>query len=237
MRWEMSIPLLILLCLCGCYDIHKDELGYYENGTLYLWSGGSGDGEMVDGKKEGFWTLRDSSRNMTSQGRFEADVMAGDWSFYYADGAVQSKGPFVKDLPNGTWSYFFNNGALASSGNMKEGARDGDWRFYFANGDVMSQGAFTAGKRVETWAFFYQGGGPKETRLYKNEQNLLIRSFSPEGTPMVVDGTGPYTYIDNGFIREKGAYQDSLPVGEWEYYDAQGNFVEKKTFEAAEANP
>ena len=243
MHREIATLILILplILLGGCYNIHKDELGYYEEGTLYLWSGGSGTGEMQEGKKEGYWTIRDENRNISGQGAFEKDQMQGQWIFFFPAGGKKSEGPFTHDQPHGEWVYYYENGQPESTGVMENGEKKGYWRYFYPSGNLMSIGQLEAGQRTGKWEFFYDrselqtssqfASNLKETRLYQNGLNYLVNSFNPSGKSMVVNGEGPYEYYENGKLKEKGQYKDSLATGLWTFYDAAGKVIETKTAE------
>lgn len=230
--------LLCLLVMNGCYDIHENPEGYYEDGTLYLWNGGAGTGNMKNGLKEGEWVIRDAARNVTGKGSFEANLMQGKWEFYFPEGQVQSIGIFQNDLPNGEFQYWRKDGTKESRGVMENGKRQGPWVFWYANENQMSAGEYTAGNRTGKWQFWYPDGNLQETRIYKNGKNYLTESWLPDGSPGITNGNGAYAYYVNGIIREKGQYLDSLATGEWEFFDETGKLIGKKNFmEGLEVNP
>lgn len=221
---------LFMILVTGCWNIHHDPDGYYEDGNLYLWDGARGTGNMEEGKKEGFWTYRNPQRVVIGKGFFKNDLMDGEWNLMYDNGIRKSHGNFKEEKRDGDWEFWWEDGSLESKGSFREGLREGNWQYWFPNGQLMSRGLMQEDRRTGLWEFWYPNGQQQEIRVYKNGLNYLGSSWGPDGYPMVVNGSGDYAFIEEGLVLEKGSYRDSLAVGTWEFFDRQGNPTGSRNF-------
>ena len=75
-------------------------------------------GEMVDGKKHGYWIT------------------------YYASGLKRSEGNYVKGNKNGLWIYYHKIGNQSGEESSCNGKHEGDCITYHENGSLRSKGVY-----------------------------------------------------------------------------------------------
>lgn len=97
---------------------------YYSDGRI------SFEGNVINGKKEGFCKYYEESGNVASFGRYKNDHMVGTWRY-------------------------FKNGRLSYIANYKNGTPSGLWKYYNSNGKISSKGKYFDGKKVGTWKSYY----------------------------------------------------------------------------------
>ena len=76
------------------------------------------DGEMIDGKKHGYWVT------------------------YYANGLKRSEGGYVHGKKEGPWITYHKNGNKASEASFRDGKYEGPCITYHENGNLRSRGAY-----------------------------------------------------------------------------------------------
>ena len=98
-------------------------------------------GEMVNGKKHGYWIT------------------------YYASGVKRSEGNYVKGNKDGLWIYYHKNGNQSGEESFRNGKHEGDCITYHENGNLRSKGVYPKhigksydGKKEGTW-FNYEEDG------------------------------------------------------------------------------
>lgn len=225
--------LVLLLTGCGGGDVEKYDDGFYESGTYYFFGGGTGQGRLVNGKRDGTWSFFDKEDHKLSEGSFKDGIESGPWKMWHPNGKPSREGAFLEGKMHGHWKFYFDDGTLESEGDFKNGLHLGIWQFYHFNTQRRSLGSYEEDKRVGKWEFWWNNGELQEVRRYEGDENILDNSWTDNGTPMVVEGTGPYEYWEYGILKEKGAYLDYKMHGEWSFYE-DGNLLRTMMFDKGE---
>ena len=84
------------------------------------------EGEWVDGKRHGKWTL------------------------WYGNGVRMSEGEFWEGKPIGKWTYWHENGARLREGEYTGGLEEGEWTTWYETARKKEQGPYRAGRRHGT---------------------------------------------------------------------------------------
>ncbi len=95
-----------------------------------------------------------------------------------------------------------------------EGRRHGPWKKNFKDGGVRYEGTFEHGEEVGTFTFYYPDGAKAAVKEY---------------------GVGPgdcyaTMYHVTGKLFAQGSYVDTFKIGQWNYWDARGNFVSQEHY-------
>ena len=75
-------------------------------------------GEMVDGKKHGYWIT------------------------YYANGGKRSEGNYIHGKKDGLWIHYYKNGNISGEASFRDGKYEGACITYHENGNLRSKGAY-----------------------------------------------------------------------------------------------
>lgn len=75
-------------------------------------------GEMVDGKKHGYWIT------------------------FYADGGKRSEGNYIRGKKDGLWINYHRNGNKSGEASFRDGKYEGACISYHENGNLRSKGAY-----------------------------------------------------------------------------------------------
>jgi len=94
--------------------------------------------EVVDGIKQGEFSLLTFDGNFAMKGFMNKNMNDGTWQYFYDSGEIECTGDFENDTPVGRWTWFYKNGTIRSTGNFINGEPDGQWLRYSSEGFTMS---------------------------------------------------------------------------------------------------
>lgn len=178
---------------------------------------------------------------------------------YYQNGQLQFEKKFSgkPEVPDGIWHYYWDNGQLFASGDFTQNHQFGsNWVFFNRGGGPYYDGQLDSAVVSDMGMFgtpstvsFFSGNHQDVVQFYSN---YTVRSterlggglrqgkvyfYFPDGKIQVeasfVDGLqdGPYVvYHENGVPYYQGKYEHGKRVGIWEFYDKEGNLVERKDY-------
>lgn len=161
----------------------------------------------------------------------------GPWIEFHPNGVVAMEGFYMNDLKNGIFKTFDKKGDLISLEKYRDGqiVIDSEESIildirntYYSDGTVKSSGGYVDGKKEGTHRIYDEDGNIISGEVYK------MGVKTAEG---VVDQSGDYQgewelYYDNGELRAKGDYENSLRTGDWVFYhlngkvESEGKYVE-----------
>jgi len=127
-------------------------------------------------------------------------------------GVTQEVSGNIKDGKLHGFVQEFNGGKLVAAGNMVQGIRHGVWKFYNARGNPLAKGVFNQGLQDGLWKINTED---LEDKLRFNGPDYMIQETYKDG--VIVDGNWE-AYHANGFIWQRGGYQNGLMHGLWEKY-------------------
>ncbi len=151
----------------------------------------------------------------------------GPWVDFHPNGVIAMEGYYMNDLKNGIFKTFDKKGDLITLEKYRDGqiVIDSEESIildirstYYSDGTVKSSGGYVDGKKEGTH------------RIYDEEGNIVsgeVYSMGVKTAEGIVDQSGDYQgewelYYDNGEIRAKGDYQNSLRTGDWVFYHLNG---------------
>lgn len=149
----------------------------------------------------------------SSEGVFRNDKKEGLWITWYENGNKLSEGNYKNDKRVGTWSFYYENGQLYSKGNHNADEEDAVWEIWYETGEKMAMGKLVKEIKVGSWKQWYTNGVLKCEEIYK-EGYLSSTVY----------------YFDNGSIKYKGDFMNSIMNGEWVYYNIDGRITLKGNY-------
>jgi antitoxin component YwqK of YwqJK toxin-antitoxin module len=210
---------------------HGEATTFYPNGAVRA------SGEYKDGRLHGYWIYKYEDGKVTSEGNYELDRPTGPWETYYINGVKSSSGSYKNGELVGAWHYWYENNQKSSElsiddeGNVltlntwnENGKPEimngaGLYKSLFDDGTIQQSGNMKDGKRSGIWITNHANGKKQEEGYYKDAVYYVSNTWTPEGEPRVVNGTGTYeTYHEDGAINETGLIQDGLRNAKWVSY-------------------
>ena len=104
--------------------------------------------EVVDGIKNGKFSVKDLNGKTIMEGLLKNNKNEGKWRYYYPNGKLESEGDFVSDTVEGKWSWYYEDGIIKEEGFFKNGKREGVWILYDKEGKVKSTMNFKKGTKI-----------------------------------------------------------------------------------------
>lgn len=215
------------------YDKNGLKKGYwkdYENGKLV------GEGEYLNGKKNGYYRKYDRFNNLSSIDSYLFDRLVPGESLkslleirkvYYPNGKVRESGGYKNNYKIGVFSHYDSLGnylyssvykkdtLLAEGTVLPTGMYDSSWVFYYPTGEKKSDGEYENGAKNGKWSFYYEDGKKAQTGIYKKD---------------LVDGIWTW-YYKNKQIRRTEYYYKGKLNGEVLEYDSLGNELTKGNYQ------
>ncbi len=114
------------------------------------------DGQIIDGKKEGYWTAYYANGSKRSEGTFKAGRKHGKWILYHANGNKQSEAEFRDGKYEGYYVSCHKNGNkfregyyAEYQGNSYDGRKEGVWYQYDEEGNINTKIIYKHGRVVK----------------------------------------------------------------------------------------
>ncbi|HYG49369.1 MAG TPA: hypothetical protein VD905_00625, partial [Flavobacteriales bacterium] len=189
-----------------------------------------------DGKKEGTETEYWKNGNVIRSAEWNNDSMHGAFFENYEHGSKSKAGNYANDRMEGWWYTWYEDGSLKSK--TKYTADKPDTVYTYYRGGILSTVNFNPQRYSYKPSFSYDSLGRLMQFAYMNAQREFdsievgyYKNGQKEYEVNVKTGKwdGAYTaWYSNGKIKEKGQYKNSIPYGNWFYYDAKGKLLKTK---------
>ncbi len=136
------------------------------------------EGKTEAGLQVGDWTYFYESGQRRARGPYVDDHQVGPWTYYYETGVVEWSGTFdPKGRRIGEWSFHYPDETLRARGTYVEDFEDGPWEFFAQDGALERQGEFDGGKLSGHWTYHYAGGKPKAAGICHRGQRIGAWQF------------------------------------------------------------
>lgn len=194
----------------------------------------------ANGKKQGVWTKTYSNGVPRYEGKFKNDHPIGEFKYYYESGNLKAVTVFSPDGIVARTKTFHENKQPMAEGKYIKQKRDSVWLFYSnVDGKLLSLETYRKGVLNGTTKTYYpETENVAESIEYVNGiKQGPYRKYFPEGE-LMTEGTyvddnldGKFTlYHPNGKVQVKGMYNSGRQVGNWEYFDEDGNPLSEADF-------
>ncbi|MHA2280135.1 MAG: toxin-antitoxin system YwqK family antitoxin [Promethearchaeota archaeon] len=139
-------------------------------------------------------------------------VPHGEWAEIYPTGQVKLKGSYQYGEQHGKWVWWFANGETERTGEFKNGVEIGHWTFWHSSGKKMQEGYFCSGQQCSKWTQWWSNGNLRS--------EIVWQSGKINGSVI--------NYFPNGHKAVTGQANQDKKVGEWIWWDNEGNVIAKK---------
>ena len=163
-------------------------------------------------KIEGTWSVYHHELMKKHKGRtFNFTLSSSLKKEYHENGELRFEGAVIESKKEGTCKWYYNNGQIKELTVWHNDSPTGKIMHYHLNGQKAAEVMIINGAKEGKATLWHDNGQISEVLLYSDD--------------MI---TGEYiTYHQNGQIHEKGTYENSERVGDWEKYDENGNRIEE----------
>ncbi|GAB5538124.1 MAG: hypothetical protein Salg2KO_02270 [Salibacteraceae bacterium] len=225
------LPLLMTLVLSFNLSAQKTKtdpngfnIFYFDNGQK------SSEGNLQNGKPEGYWKNYYPSGQIKSEGNRLNNQLDSTWIFYTEEGVKKQEIAYENGLRNGVSKKYSIEGFLVSTTPYANDTVHGLKRTYHENGAVKAEIPFVQGAENGIAYEYNEAGEIINLRFYKNgiltKQQGINRRDS--------DGLkkGPWkVFDDEKNVLEEGEYRSGEKDGYWKNYTAKGELIETTKFE------
>lgn len=188
------------------------------------------EGEYVEGKKHGEWTMKDGNGTYRSRVTFDHGVPKGPAVYYFPDGSVMEQGTWNFDHWEGDYVRYYQNGNKSCEFFYDNtGRRTGHQTYYHENGNMMFDGNWENGKISGALSIYNEEGVKVMERTYDKTGNYTGSQQadappSQAGSGKTFKGTGTYTLFNSkGKKDQSGRFVNGQLIdGEKYFYDNNG---------------
>ncbi|HEX2927381.1 MAG TPA: hypothetical protein VHP38_14170 [Ruminiclostridium sp.] len=171
------------------------------------------EGELLEGKFNGFGKLYGRNQQLVYSGGFKLNSYDGNGELY-ENNRLKYKGDFLLNKYSGKGQVYYDNGVLSYEGDFKDGAYEGSGSLYYPGGKLEYRGDFKGGQFSGSGTFYSQKGKV----MYKG--NFKFGRYDGQG--ILYDSAGSKKY--------EGLFADGLFEGAGTEYDKSGAVVYKGSF-------
>lgn len=232
MRLSLSIILSFFSFLVTTYA-QEDSLNNKNIKVFYYPSGAkSSEGQLINGKPEGYWRSFYENGNIQSEGNRQNGLLAGEWKFYTSEGVLSKTITYGNDKKNG-YSLIYDSIGTTVLRQLYyvNDVLDSLQREYYPNGCLKSEVMMKKGEKVGLEKIYayddgrlitentYDDGFLKSTKeLNRYDKDSLKTGYWQELYP-------------NGKVRSEGYYRKGKPNGIIKNYNSKGGIDKMEKFE------
>jgi antitoxin component YwqK of YwqJK toxin-antitoxin module len=186
------------------------------------------------GRKQGYWTKKDTAGNKIYEGHFRNNIPSGTFTYYYPGGKIKAVSVFSNDGKTTKTITYFPGGKKNAEGTYLLEKREGLWQFYSEfDGALVSEEFYKEGKKEGVAKTFFPGKGVLELITWKNDiREGLWEQYFDDGALKLRCSykndlkEGPITvYFPTGQKFNTGQYQKGFSDGTWLTYDLDGKII------------
>lgn len=194
------------------------------------------------GEKEGVWIKYFDNGKIKYEGQFRNDKPYGKFKYYFKEGSIKAISVFSDDGIIAINTTYYKNGKLMAEGKYVNQQKDSIWKYYLneeSNPLVSTETYINGILNGESNTYYPDTGEPAEIIFFKDgKKNGKLLKYFPEGNLMTesyyTDGLpdGDFThYHPDGKVQIEGKYyKGKQVVGQWKFFDEDGNPVDKDEF-------
>jgi len=159
-----------------------DAKFFHKNGALM------GEGQYLNGQKEGLWKFYDSQAILSSEEPFKNGKIDGLVKVYHLNGKIAAEIPYNNGLKNGPFKEYAPNGDVLIEGTYADNTFDGEYIQYYEGGQLYMKGKYLAAVKDGLWMYYAEDGRVKAQQVYnkgklvkeKIEEGFQVKEFKEE---------------------------------------------------------
>jgi antitoxin component YwqK of YwqJK toxin-antitoxin module len=183
----------------------------------------------AQGRKQGFWTKKDTEGKLLYQATFKDDKPFGEMKRFHPNGNVMAILNYTENSDEAAAQMFDERGKLVAQGKYLNQKKTGEWT-YLLDSKVVSTETYRNGQKNGTSKRFYKTGELlEESNWQNNKLNGIYRSYFQDGKTLlecnylVGQRNGAFkTWFPNGQVEIDAHYSGDSRDKDWKYYDESG---------------
>jgi antitoxin component YwqK of YwqJK toxin-antitoxin module len=157
----------------------------------------------------------------------------GSFVTYHSSGKthIASKGTLKDGKREGKWTWYHINGKIKQTTEYKGGLLEGANIIYYPTGQKLFEGNYVNDETSGNATWWFWTGQKEEEGSYDDGDYTISNSWTIEGNPLVVNGTGPYeSWFHNGKLKCTGYYKNSKRSKNWMWNFRSGQKSEEGSY-------
>ncbi len=160
--------------------------------------------------------------------------LSGPEIWYHPNGNIRYEGENIDGLKEGSAKNYYEDGTLHTTGNFVNDTLEGEYVVYYKNGNKKESGKKHKGEYAGVCTAYYENGNIhfQQTKVDGLSSGPYFRNYESGKLEVKanwlngeLDGER-IDYYENGKKKMQGKYKAGKQIGEWQYWDEQG---EKRT--------
>lgn len=215
------------------YSQQEDSL-YNKNIKVFYFPSGSksSEGELINGKPEGYWRSFFENGNLQSEGNRLNGLLDGEWLFYTSEGILKQTITYREDKKNG-YSLIYDSLGTTVLKQMYfvNDQLDSIQMEFYANGCLKSEVFMRNGKKVGKEKIFAEKDGRLITENTYDEGFLKsTKELNRYDKDSLKTGYWQELY-PNGKVKSEGYYRKGKPNGIVKNYNSKGGIDKMEKFD------
>ncbi len=198
-------------------------------------------------EKNGPWQNMYANGKLKTTGQFHHGIPIGEFTHYYEDGKKRASVVFSNNGRIAQSTTYYPTGNVMAVGKYIDQQKDSTWLYYADSTDkLLSKEHYIHGNLEGESITYYPGTKQAaEIIIYKKgkKQGPLLKYF-PDGSLMtrgtyvndLLDGEF-FLYYPDGKPQLIGAYSKGEQIGDWKYFDEEGNEMSYDDFVNQSSKP
>ena len=198
-------------------DLNGYNIFYYENGEK------SSEGNMKDGKPDGYWKTYFENGNIKSEGNRKNFELDSIWTFYNDTAKVVLQISYLEGKKNGLRITYHEKERIEE--NFVDDLKQGQTNYYFNDGRIRQVVYYVDGLEEGTAKEFSKADGRVIKLIYYKKGFISDMEYINR-----MDGAGlkqgvwKYFY-NNGNLKLEGEYKNGVEHGYFKEYTEDGNLI------------
>ena len=228
--WKSLYTVFFSMLLCSFVaqpGTENYKVFYYENGQV------SSEGNLVDGKPDGWWKTYYENGELKSIGKrsnFELDSL---WTFYSEDGVLESKITYQSGRKEGEELFYDDEGKLQEKYVYVDGLKQGEAFYFYSTGEVSRIIPFVDDKEKGKGYEFAKDGRIITKTKYDQGYLRSIEKINRYDQQKRKKGYWEELW-DNGQVKEEGNFTLNQRNGIFKFYDRKGKLEKMITYKNGE---
>lgn len=186
----------------------------------------------AQGRKQGFWTKKDTEGKLVYQATFKDDKPVGEMKRFHPNGKLKAVMNFAEGTEESEAQLFDERGKLIARGKYSGQRKLGEWT-YLLDSKVVSTETYMNGQKNGTSKRFYKTGELLEESNWQNDKlNGIYRTYFQDGKAFLECNysqglrNGSFkTWFPNGTLELDAIYTNDARDKDWKYFSEIGELL------------
>jgi uncharacterized protein len=210
-----------LFCQDTIKVLNGNQKFYYKSGVI------SSEGQMKDGKPDGYWKSYNENGKIKSEGNRKNFELDSIWKFYNEESKLILEVNYRNGKKNGIKTTYLDQETIKE--NFRNDVKEGYARYYYHDGKLKAEVPYIKGLE-QGLAKEYSPEGEIITLIEYKRGFVIDRiKINRRDKSRMKQGKW-YTFYSNGNIQEEGNYRDDKKDGYFKNYAENGDLISVTKF-------